>query len=93
MKTRISYILELLTRQIATQEKQFLELTQTVKDLVREKSQLQNALAEQQGETDALKSESQRTRELLEAKRLERWKDDARKVHQACQTVDIEITS
>ncbi|XP_061939764.1 uncharacterized protein LOC108000190 [Apis cerana] len=93
LKIRISRILELLTRQIATQEKQFLELTQTVRNLVSEKSRLQNALDEKQSETNALEGKFQRTKELLEEVKLERSKDTMRKAHQACQTDEFEITT
>ncbi|KAK1122324.1 hypothetical protein K0M31_009546 [Melipona bicolor] len=94
LKIRISRILELLTRQIAIQEKQFLELTRTVGDLAEEKSRLRNALAEKQTETDALEDEFRRTKELLEkATRSGRCKDVARMVHQACQTEEFEITT
>ncbi|KAF3420023.1 hypothetical protein E2986_11342, partial [Frieseomelitta varia] len=94
LKIRISRILELLTRQIAVQEKQFLELTRTVGDLAEEKSRLRNALAEKQMETDALEGEFQRTKELLEkATRSGRCKDAARMAHQACQTEELEITT
>ncbi|KAK9308997.1 hypothetical protein QLX08_001190 [Tetragonisca angustula] len=94
LKIRISRILELLTRQIAVQEKQFLELTRTVGDLAEEKSRLRNALAEKQTETDALEGEFQRTKELLEkATRSGRCKDAARVAHQACQTEELEITT
>ncbi|OAD61068.1 hypothetical protein WN48_01136 [Eufriesea mexicana] len=92
LKTRISHVLELLTRQVAAQEKQFLELTETVNDLVKEKCRLQNALVEKQSENDVLQAKFQRTKELLAAKRLERSKDGARKAHQACQTEDLETT-
>lgn len=85
--------MELLTRQIATQEKQFLELTQTVRNLVSEKSRLQNALDEKQSETNALEGKFQRTKELLEEVKLERSKDTMRKAHQACQTDEFEITT
>ncbi|CAD1476582.1 unnamed protein product, partial [Heterotrigona itama] len=91
LKIRISRILESLTRQIAVQEKQFLELTRTVDDLADEKSRLRNALAEKQAETDALQGEFQRTKQLLE--RSGRCKDAARMSHQACQTEELEITT
>ncbi|XP_076755589.1 uncharacterized protein LOC143426190 [Xylocopa sonorina] len=90
LKTRIAHILELLTRQIGTQEKQFLELTETVRELVREKSRLQNALNEKQTETNTLEGKFQRTMDLLEAERLDRDKIAAGRVHQACQTEDQE---
>ncbi|CAK9813037.1 hypothetical protein ANTPLA_LOCUS7646 [Anthophora plagiata] len=92
LKTRISQVLELLTRQIATQEKQFLELTETVRDLVREKSRLQNALVEKQTETDVLQGEFERTKELLEAERFERYRDVGEKADRACQTEELETT-
>ncbi|CAL7950561.1 unnamed protein product [Xylocopa violacea] len=91
LKTRIAHILELLTRQIATQEKQFLELTETVRDLVREKSRLQNALVEKQTETDTLEGKFQRTMDLLEAERFERDRTATGKAHRACQTEDQEM--
>ncbi|XP_076544182.1 uncharacterized protein LOC117603277 isoform X1 [Osmia lignaria lignaria] len=91
LKTRISRILELLTRQIAAQEKQFLELTETVRDLVREKSMLQNVLVEKQTESNTLRGKFQRTKELLEAERLERCKNAVEMVHRACQTDLSEI--
>ncbi|CAK9819656.1 hypothetical protein ANTQUA_LOCUS10254 [Anthophora quadrimaculata] len=92
LKTRISQVLELLTRQIATQEKQFLELTETVRDLVKEKSRLQNALAEKQTETDVLQGEFERTKELLEAERFEHYRNVEEKVDRACQTEEQETT-
>lgn len=84
-------MLELLTRQITAQEKQFLEITDTVRDLVQEKSRLQNALTMKQTESDVLETEFQRTKELLEAERLERYRDAIRKSSQACQTEESEI--
>lgn len=94
LKIRISRILELLTRQIAVQEKQFLELTRTVGDLAEEKSRLRNALAEKQTETDVLEGEFQRTKELLvKATMSERCKDAARMAHQACQTEELETAT
>nr|XP_034178160.1 uncharacterized protein LOC117603277 isoform X5 [Osmia lignaria] len=72
LKTRISRILELLTRQIAAQEKQFLELTETT-------------------ESNTLRGKFQRTKELLEAERLERCKNVVEMVHRACQTDLSEI--
>lgn len=91
-KTRATRILELLTRQIAGQEKQFLEITETVRDLVREKSRLQHTLNQKQMESDALEDKFQRTKELLEAERLQRYKGFAEKIHRACQTEETEIT-
>ncbi|XP_076241171.1 uncharacterized protein LOC143183508 [Calliopsis andreniformis] len=93
LKTRISGILELLTRQIAVQEKQFLELTQTIKELVQEKSRLQTVLAEKQAQADVLQSKFQRTKELLEAEKLKRCRDVERNVNRACQTEESEIIS
>ncbi|XP_012143118.2 uncharacterized protein LOC105662756 [Megachile rotundata] len=92
LKTRISRILETLTAQIVAQEKQFLELTETVRDLVREKSRLQTVLVEKQTESNALRGKFQRTKELLEAERLDRYKNVSEKVHHACQTDQPETT-
>ncbi|XP_017788750.1 PREDICTED: protein hinderin-like [Habropoda laboriosa] len=92
LKSRISQVLELLTRQIATQEKQFLELTETVRDLVKEKSRLQNALVEKQTETDFLQGEFERTKDLLQTERLHRYRD-VTNVDRACQTVEPEVTA
>lgn len=84
-------MLELLTRQIAAQEKQFLELTGTVKELVRVKSRLQNVLAEERAEADVLKNKFQRTKELLEMQKQKLCKDAHRNVDRACQTEQPEI--
>ncbi|XP_076653145.1 uncharacterized protein LOC143359013 [Halictus rubicundus] len=86
-------MLELLTRQIAAQEKQFLGLTETVRDLVREKSRLQDTLEQKQMESDAIRINFQRTKELLETERLERSENSAGKVHRACQTEEVEIVT
>lgn len=93
LRTRISRMLELLTRQIAEQEKQFLGLTETVRDLVREKSRLQETIDQKQTESDTLREQFQRTRELLETERLRHIVDPAGKVHRACQTKEIETVT
>lgn len=93
LKTRISQMLELLTRQIAEQEKQFLGLTETIRDLVREKSRLQENVHRKQMESDMLREKFQRTRELLETERLRHVVEPARKVHRACQTEEIEAVT
>lgn len=76
----------MLSGQIGEQEKQFLELTETVKDLVSEKSRLQNTLAEKRAEAEALQGKFQRTKELLDAEKLKCCKGVAEMVHRACQT-------
>ncbi|XP_076377281.1 uncharacterized protein LOC117224927 [Megalopta genalis] len=85
-------MLELLTGQIAAQEKQFLGLTETVRDLVREKARLQDALQQKQMEFDVLERKFQSTIKQLDAETLERPEKSAEKIHRACQTEQI-VTS
>ncbi|XP_078032660.1 uncharacterized protein LOC144467643 [Augochlora pura] len=84
-------MLEMLTGQITAQEKQFLGLTETVRDLVREKARLQDMLQQKQVESDVLERKFRKAMKQADAETLKRAEKTVEKVHRACQTEQIEI--
>ncbi|XP_024941072.1 uncharacterized protein LOC107267911 [Cephus cinctus] len=97
LKIQTSQSLELLTRQFSMQESQFTKLTETVRDLLGEKMQLQNILIEREMKVSVAEAKLERMKESMEMEKLIFLKEHAKNVTQrfdkscqvspSCQTV------
>lgn len=78
LKLESSKSLNALGDQLDAQEKEFVKLTETVRDLLREKIQLQNALIEREAKVRIAESKLERAKETLEMEKLTFIKEHAK---------------
>ena len=90
LRQRTSHFLELLSKQIGHQEKEFSKLSETVKDLLREKIFLQNSLIEKDMRVRIAEAQIERMKEKTEMEKLLFLKEQTKNIStgmidQACQ--------
>ncbi|XP_033230951.1 uncharacterized protein LOC117182041 [Belonocnema kinseyi] len=93
LRQRTSHYLDLLSKQIGLQEKEFSKIAETVKNLLREKIFLQNSLIEKDMRVRVAEAQIERMKEKAEMEKLFSLKEQTKNIStqladQACQTIE-----